>query len=74
MDTAWPGAYYSQVMDSAGALNDIAQRLDDKGWSDLWATLRALHPYFFSFYTLTHKHTAIYLELDEEADEACLYL
>lgn len=31
MDTAWPGAYYTQVMDSARVLNDIAQRLDDGG-------------------------------------------
>ena len=30
MDTAWPGAYYAQVMDSVGVLNDIAQRLDDR--------------------------------------------
>lgn len=44
MDTAWPGAYYSQVMDSAEVLNDIAQRLDDEGWSDLWATQRAPRP------------------------------
>lgn len=66
MDTAWPGAYYSQVMDSAGALNDIAQRLDDKGWSDLCATLRALRPLFYTHThartrTHTHTHHAIYL-------------
>lgn len=48
MDTAWPGAYYTQVMDSAGVLNDIAQRLDDKGWSDLWAIQRAPRPPSFS--------------------------
>lgn len=58
MDTAWPGAYYTQVMDSAGVLNDIAQRLDDEGWSDLWATQRApRHPSLSLFLTHTRTHT-----------------
>lgn len=39
---------FPQVMDSVGVLNDIAQRLDDKGCSDLWTTLRT--------HRLTHTH------------------
>lgn len=53
IDTAWPGAYYSQVMDSAALLNDIARRLDDKGWRDLWAGQEALVTPFLP----SHTHT-----------------
>lgn len=50
MDTAWPGAYYTQVMDSVRVLNDIAHRLDDGGWNDLWAAQTAPRPLPHSCY------------------------
>lgn len=54
MDTAWPGAYYTQVMDSEGILNDIAKRLDDGGWSNLWPPQRAPVPLFALADTRAH--------------------
>lgn len=60
---------FPQVMDSVGVLNDIAQRLDDKGCSDLWTTLRTPR----LTHTRTNTHADTHSDL-KEGDEACLYL
>lgn len=74
MDTAWPGAYYTQVMDSVGVLNDIAQRLDDEGWSDLWATQRAPRPSSLS-HTYTHCNPVLFISslIRKQMRHGCIY-
>lgn len=74
MDTAWPGAYYTQVMDSEGILNDIAKRLDDGGWSNLWPPQRAPVPLFALADTRT-RYSLLFISslIRRQMRHVCIY-